>query len=187
MERYFRLSFVGNRNPELFETSFAHPAIIEVKTVIRGKSGGAFSHCGSFQWTRAVKALCNLVLRAVYHHRKGDSPVLPILVGDTQSLAASLDYAIDKHPIWLIDMFGLDGAGNPTVRRMLRRTNPGRKRPGPTAIGLNMNFLPIEGIEISWKGRTLKSADEILELLDAIAWEDASESVEMLQRKEASA
>lgn len=63
-------------------------------------------------------------------------------------MAASLDLAISKQPTWLKDMFGCDQDGLTLARRMILRTNPERKRPGPVSLGLNSNYLDAKNIAI---------------------------------------
>lgn len=176
MKKYFELSFIGIEDPELWETAFEHPAVSMAKKVVRGKSGGAFITFGSFQWTRGVKALALLMLRSIHHARSDSTTPVPMLIGGRESLAASLDYAIDKRPLWLIDMFGIDSLGNPLVPRILKRTNPGRKRPGPTAIALNSHFLPPEAFVIRWNGNVLTTPEEIETLINSISWESGLDS-----------
>jgi hypothetical protein len=74
--------------------------------------------------------------------------------GEANSMAASLDYAISKQPTWLTEMFGCDQDGISLARRMILRTNPERKRPGPVTLGLNMNYVAVENISIILNGKT---------------------------------
>ena len=171
MTAHFQMNFAGGEKPELYETAFKLLSTSGLRQTVRGKSNGAFGSFGSFQWTRAVKALSYLVLLTLRSSPEEHSAP-PMLIGGVDSLAASLDYAIDKQPLWLIDMFGLDSFGNPLICRLLRRSNPGRKRPGPVALAVNLNLLPSSSCVIRWDGRLLSSSEEISELMDAIDWNE---------------
>ncbi len=135
--------------PELFRLEFFHPLAAEKIVSVRGKSGGAALGGESFQWTPAVKALSILLLRA---RISADSAAAPqakcdtltkellraiSLEGDPGTPASSLDNALSKEPIWLVELFGRDSNGSPLCRRLFRRTNPDRRFPGPVAVGLN--------------------------------------------------
>ena len=163
---FFRLDFVGASNPELNHTEFGYSSYERPLATVRGRNSGALQGYGTFQWTRAVKAITILLLNA-----KADSldneVVRPCatLVGSSGSLAASLDYALYKQPMWLLDMFGVDSHGHPLARKLFLRNNPGQKRPGPTAVALNPKALPAPAISISWENRILNSTEEIRKLL----------------------
>jgi hypothetical protein len=115
---------------------------------VRGKTSGAYSCTGSFQWTPAVKAVCVLFIQALIHRFGQAHMTRPMISGRRGSLASSLDYAIDKEPQWLCDMFGLDESGKTNLRRLIFRSNPGGKRPGPVSITLNESALPLDNIQV---------------------------------------
>lgn len=169
---YLKMNFVGLESAELGDTEFMHPTLTNCRRSIRGKSCGAYYSYGSFQWTRAVKAISWLLLKNAQSFKETASAEQVLLVGRNDTLASSLDYALDKQPLWLLDMFGLDNKGSPLVQRLLRRSNPGRKRPGPTAISLNTYFIPLEAIEISWNGQVLQSAEQLEKLANIVNWGD---------------
>lgn len=131
---------------QLIEVAFCDGITTEVRRSVRGKSAGAYGRAGSFQWTSAVKGLALLAARAVGRHEE------PFIKGCNGSLAASLDYAISKQPMWLIEMFGADQAGISLLRRMILRTNPERKRPGPVILSFNERFMPLANISIFSEG-----------------------------------
>lgn len=133
----------GELTEVIFQENPAGPA----RASVRGKTGGAFRTAGSFQWTSAVKALALLVVRT----RAGVEGA--IIRGDGNSLAASLDYAISKQPVWLNEMFGNDQNGVSLARRLILRTNPERKRPGPVTLGINQLYLPTSQIQVFESGR----------------------------------
>lgn len=163
-ERFLRLHLVGCYSSydsiELSEVEFSHPYIACCRHTVRGKTSGAFVGSGTFQWTRAVKSLTYLALLGAID-AKIKSSVGTALVGFAGSLAASLDYAIDKQPLWLVDMFGQDSTGLALVKRLVRRTNPGRKRQGPTSIAFNHNFISPESIQIIWNGRNVTDMEDL--------------------------
>ena len=115
---------------------------------VRGKTAGAYKCSGSFQWTPAVKAVSVLFLHALANSFDNSDTAMPMICGKRGSLASSLDYAIDKEPQWLCDMFGLDESGKTNLRRLIFRSNPGGKRPGAVSITLNEAALPAENIQV---------------------------------------
>ena len=160
--RKLQLHFMGLYLPELIEASFSSSKSTNTLHTVRGKTAGAFVASGSFQWTFAVKALMVVVLRGMLaKNRLGSS----ILTGEKGSLAAALDHALVKAPLWLSDMFGSDESGRPLFRRFVFITNPGRKRPGPVSISLTPKFLEETHISIFLDNQELRSATDIAELL----------------------
>lgn len=136
--RRLNLYFSGN---ELIEVEFIFPTG-ESRRSVRGKQSGASFAAGTFQWTSAVRGLSLLAVRTAAQIEMG------MISGENGSITASLDYAISKQPMWLIDMFGVDRFGTSLIRRMISRTNPERKRPGPTILAINPNYLSADGINI---------------------------------------
>lgn len=160
--REFTLNFADCASLELIEVRFQHPLIAEPLISVRGRTAGAFRGFNSFPWTRAVKALSLLFLKAAtIANRELSSLEDECLMGGTASLASSLDYAMDKQPLWLADMFGIDGEGRLLVKRILSRTNPNRKRPGPVVITLNNSFLPASGIKVIKNGSAVSNYAEL--------------------------
>jgi hypothetical protein len=131
---------------ELTEVVFNDGLSNQARTSVRGKSSGPLRAAGSFQWTSAVRALALLAVKTV------STPSDAFLRGLGNSLAASLDYAISKQPMWLTEMFGCDQQGISLARRMILRTNPERKRPGPVTLGINQSYLPPSQITIFVNG-----------------------------------
>lgn len=131
---------------ELTEVVFNDGMINHARTSVRGKSSGPLRTAGSFQWTSAVRALALLAVRTA------SNPSDALLRGLGNSLAASLDYAISKQPMWLTEMFGCDQQGISLARRLILRTNPERKRPGPVTLGINQSYLPASHITIFVNG-----------------------------------
>jgi hypothetical protein len=138
---------------ELIEVQFKDGATNEARVSVRGKTSGPLRQAGSFQWTAAVKGLSLLILRTC----AGQEGML--LAGEKDSLASSLDYAISKQPIWLTEMFGCDSQGTSLAKRMILRTNPERKRPGPVVLGINQLFLRPSEISIYSHGKLCEDAD----------------------------
>ncbi len=134
-------------NEELVEVEIANRMTGEVRRTVRGKQSGAFRNAGSFQWTSAVRGLALLVVRTAARFEQ------PAIEGEARSLTASLDYAISKQPVWLTEMFGCDRMGTCLIRRMVLRTNPERKRPGPTTLAINQRYLPVEAISVFADGK----------------------------------
>jgi len=138
------LQFADTLSFDLWGTCFSHPLLSTVCHAVRGKTHGAYRGCGSFEWSRGVRAMALLMVNALQlkGHTEAD------LVGGTGSLAASLDYALDKQPAWMSEIFGVDSSGNSLLRRIVLRSNPGRKRRGPVALSVNIGFLPLSAIRI---------------------------------------
>jgi hypothetical protein len=162
---------------QLTEVAFCDGISGDVRRSIRGKSGGAYRSAGSFQWTSAVRGLALLAVRAVSVLEE------PFIKGCGGSLAASLDYAISKQPMWLTEMFGCDQSGISLIRRMVLRTNPERKRPGPTVLSVNERFMPVASISIMIDG--VKASREELLVLSAALTDEGSLPVRELLAKAA--
>jgi hypothetical protein len=124
-----------------------------------------------------VRALCVLFLKSVIVERSG-SDELPILIGEKGSLAASLDYALTKQPIWIQEMFGSDVTGTALAKRLFRRTNSHRKRPGPVAIKVNERALPPQNIHIFWNGKKIEDLPALEGLLSLLVGSEETEEPE---------
>lgn len=74
------------------------------------------------------------------------------LVGGAGSPAGALDSAISKSPAWLLDVLGYDAQGTPYARRIFRRLNPERKRPGPVEVLVNDRLLSPDDVKIVVNG-----------------------------------
>ena len=138
---------------QLTEVAFRENANSEPRRTIRGKTGGAFRHAGSFQWTSAGRALGRLLAKA------GMNPQNSTIQGLGGTLASSLDYALSKQPVWISEMFGCDQHGISYARRLILRTNPERKRPGPVVLGVNYVYLPATSIEVFVDGTRCSGSD----------------------------
>ena len=159
---------------ELIEVYFQESDTSAPRRSIRGKTGGAFRQAGSFQWTSAVRALSLLAVTAVATPSEG------LIQGESGSLAASLDYALSKQPEWLTDLFGCDHFGITLARRLILRTNPERKRPGPVVLALNFVYLPVTAIEIFINGR-IASPIELINLRNTLMGLEADSGSQALQ------
>jgi hypothetical protein len=135
-------------------------------TTVRGKTNGAHREGGSFQWSSAVRAMACVFLSAKLFDDL--APGEPMLTGEAKSLAASLDYAITKQPVWILDMFGVSSAGRTLAKRLFRVTNSHRKRGGPVALSLNLHTCPPHCIEIVLDGRTVQSREILRAMLTSI-------------------
>lgn len=152
---------------ELEQTVFRASSDMEF-VAVRGKTSGAYGCTGSFQWTPGVKAVCVFFLQALGRSRAGCNNSAPIISGGRGSLASSFDYAINKEPQWLCDMFGLDAAGKTNLRRLIFRSNTNIKRPGPVSLSLNHSALAPEDITVlldSTPVDCVESLDEIISSL----------------------
>ncbi len=147
---------------QLIEVKFKESDTSEERCSIRGKTGGAYRRAGSFQWTSAVRALSLLAVKAIA------TPEDALIQGEGGSLAASLDYAMSKQPEWLTDLFGCDREGVSYARRLILRTNPERKRPGPVVLALNSVYMPLSSIVVYVNGM-VASCEQIDALKDVLA------------------
>ena len=158
------LWFNNPSQPQLERTEFSHPLLGGKQEANRGKTGGASTSPHTFQWSPAVRSLSLLLLLNALWGRKSSQPdpaFAPRLVGGEGSAAASLDYALGKLPAWLMDMFGMDSRGTALARRLVRRSNPERRRGGECALALNLSMLPAVKIEIYLDGRLVAEEEEL--------------------------
>lgn len=158
-EPLLKLNFWRDDTTELVSSSFTHPLLERTHEANRGRGRSAFRGSGSFEWTKAVQALVVLLLRSTCSESESAD-----LIGGRASLASSLDYAIDKQPEWMADMFGSDSEGNTLLRRAIIRSNSGRKRVGPVALSLNRLFLSPASIRISLNSEPVTEANALLQL-----------------------
>lgn len=138
---------------------------------VRGKTPGAYKCNGSFQWTPAVKAVCVLFLQALSSSFDTADRTEPMISGRRGSLATSLDYAIDKEPQWLCDMFGLDESGKTNLRRLIFRSNPGGKRPGPVSLSVNESAFPPDNIEVLVDSIPVDNQDFLASIVETLTCE----------------
>ena len=171
------LSFIVEARHELLETSFRHPTAGEIRC-IRGKTAGAYPNQGNFQWTKAVAALCILMLRGIVNHRAPGSPTSPILMGEAGSLAASLDYALSKQPEWVGALMGQTANGRSLLRKYIGITNSGRKRVGAVHLRLTDSFLEETEVQILVNDTPVTDTATLIGLADAIERETAPEGSE---------
>ena len=164
------LSLMGQGLPscELVEVEFRLPIFQGSRRCVRGKTEGPLVSSGTFQWTRAVRAACTLFVL----HKLSGNPDLKktsrdefLLAGEANSLAASLDYALSKQPLWLLDMFGVDSAGRTLTMRLFNRINPSRKRVGPVIIGVRDGVLGAGAVSIQFNEREIIDTQELQQIV----------------------
>lgn len=163
--------FEGMERLELVRSEFRAAGSVEPLVVIRGKTSGAFTRYGSFQWTSGVRAVCSAFLR--FAMSEISSGVDYCLIGSRGSLAASLDYALSKGPAWIGEMFGATPGGGLYAKRLFRITNPNRKRPGPVALSVNKSLITGGNIEVHWNGQKVSELSELTAILKSIESQDA--------------
>ena len=163
--RACELQFAGTADVQLVEVRYDDPATPNQRITVRGKTAGAFGNAGTFQWTSAVRGLCILLTKAKMTQLLEGDGARGFIFGLQGSLAASLDYAITKQPVWIRDMFGSDANGNSMAQRLISRTNPNRKRPGPVVLSVNERALPVANIAIVWNNRRVDSVEMLRSLL----------------------
>jgi hypothetical protein len=153
------MAFVRNRfeEIELGVVRYRLAGSADERLSVRGKTSGAYAHAGTFQWTSAVRGVCAAMLTTVLHEKAAGMSE-PHIQGDRDSIAASLDYALTKGPIWLSEMFGTASDGTLRAKRLFRVSNPNRKRVGPVTISVNPHLLPAESIRFTLDGEAVEDA-----------------------------
>ena len=153
------LNFSEVRNTvSLDSVHFSHAQLPEPRFSYRGKGLSSLLCRHSFQWSPAVRALSILVLRTKcgsLTHGSWPTQDLPALVGAQGTPAASLDYALSKRPLWLLDMFGVTSGGEALASALFARWNPERKRGGEVVVSLHPHHLCPQDIEITRNGAPL--------------------------------
>lgn len=169
------LSFVTSRRTiALNQTVFTHPLLRNEVRTIRGAT--APPGVGNFRWSNGVRAVSLLLVRHAVQRLKGGSHELlrqepALLEGYDSSLAASLDYALSKQPLWLHDMFGRTPQGKPVSRLLFGRINPDRKRPGPVMVFVSHSRFEVV-VEVDGRPVTCgRQLTRIVELLECVACE----------------
>lgn len=180
LELYFGGSVV---DAQLIESRFTRGSTGVAHVSVRGKTAGARGHAGTFQWTSAVKALCALSLKTLIGSLQDDKEGARI-EGVQGSLASSLDYALSKQPCWVAEICGIDALGNAYLRRLLLRTNPERKRPGPVIVSFNRFKLPATSIKIFWNGTEIRSVTALSQLLCTLVSDTHTDWLEYLTEKQ---
>lgn len=162
---HFKLWMDSEKGMSLSRTEFQSNYDSILIATVRGRVAPSFMKLGTFSWSPAVRAMTLLVLK--FAAKDGDQ--LPrnfadcaSISGMTGSLAASLDYALDKAPSWLVDMFGSDSRGVPIARRLFCRLNPGRKRSGPVVVCVNANLIRPKDVCIFLDEKVVASRGSIL-------------------------
>jgi hypothetical protein len=166
----FVFHFEGDEVVELVQSEVRLAGEPGKRSCFRGKTPGAYHSDGSFQWTSGVRAVCVAFMKM---RLSGIDPELDTcVVGDRASMAASLDYALSKRPVWLEDMFGVGSGGRQNAQRIFRVTNPNRKRPGPVALSVNSTIILPENISIFWHNKKVDDPDLLRRMIDSIERQD---------------
>jgi len=166
-----KLFFNGGHNSQLQETHFSHSFLDQVRIAYRGRTNGASQTHNAFLWSIGVQALCVLFVRTRAKLKDENAATIS---GDGATLAASLDYALSRQPNWLTDIFGSDSHGVCIARRIILRSNPERKRPGPVTLCVNLKALPVENIEVCIDGTIVTDTNVLEKLASQIESNSAS-------------
>jgi len=173
------LKFLSNdSSAELFESEFSCSLVGRILRCARGRH--AFTECleGTFLWTSAVQSMSAVAIKSKIAGLTRTTPqAWPQAAGlcsDATSWALSLDFALSKKPRWLLDMFGVDQAGTPIIKRLFIRMNPEKKRPGPAWVSINPAFLDPSNISIFLDGVEVTEALGLGKLLNLIGLKDAT-------------
>ena len=134
IDLYFRSC--ADSQPALVEVAFRRSNEAPILRTVRGKFCYIIPAGGSFQWTRAVKALTVLLLRTVIH---GTGAVIQ---GEA------------------------DSQGRAFARRLFYRTNPERKRSGPVIINLNPAIVTAPRINVHIDGNLIPASTRLEGILN---------------------
>lgn len=145
---------------------FAHSGEKE-RITVRGNKAISGEVCGTFNWTAAVKALALLLVKQKLCWTEPNL-CAGSLVGEAGSHASSLDFAISKQPLWLLDMFGVDAQGLSLARYLIQRQNPERKRAGPVVLSINPNRLSNTQLILRRNGKEVNEAGQLLSLYSSL-------------------
>ena len=153
---------------ELTRCSFSHPLLEEpLRKSSRGRYSGPEMAELVFQWSTAVKAMCVLFLETKAAALESLEK-RPELRGTNGSLASSLDDALSKKTNWITDVFGNDSKGAPIARRVLKRTNAKRKRPGPVSVYVSSSISSPDQIQVFLDNALVDSVGSLLQLASEI-------------------
>lgn len=166
----FVFNFQGEEVVELVQSDVRFAGEASSRSCFRGKTPGAYHSDGSFQWTSGVRALCVAFIKMKLSTFEPETEIC--VVGDRASMAASLDYAISKRPVWLEDMFGIGTGGRQNAQRIFRVTNPNRKRPGPVALSVNQAVIFPEEITIIWRDGKVEDPEALRRMIASIEQQD---------------
>ena len=155
------LRFVSDdkRSISLSESKYFCSEQSQIYRCVRGKPNSIPGY-GAFYWSPAVQAVALFFLYQASTETKFDA----FIEGEVGSLAASLDYAISKQPNWILDMFGVDQDGNANIRKIIKRANSERKRPGPVRLFMQCNYRNDFRISILLNNLPIKEQEVLLDL-----------------------
>lgn len=108
-----------------------------------------------------MRGVCFLALKTVLSSLPEGASIQPYILGEKETLAASLDYAISKQPDWIVEVFGRDKVGHPFAKRLFSRTNAERKRAGPVVVAFNEHILSPENISIVLDGKMIRDFETL--------------------------
>ncbi|MDD2943648.1 MAG: hypothetical protein PHC51_11870, partial [bacterium] len=86
------------------------------------------------------------------------------MIGEPGSIISSLDYAINKQPTWLSEMFGIDNAGRCIIYYLIERTNPGQRRNEPVGITMRSASLSPDNINVFYQGSRITDPEHLQKL-----------------------
>jgi hypothetical protein len=158
------LEFLEGQECSLNSVRFSHSLLSRDQISYRGKGGNRIFGDYSFQWSPAVRAMSILLLwtKGGYINPFTRYPFsMTTLSGAQGTYAASLDYALSKKPLWLLDMFGVDSSGEAIARRIFIRGNSERKRGGEVVIAINTVHVPASSIEVVCNGKLLNGLESV--------------------------
>lgn len=120
---------------------------------------------GAFEWREGVKSLAILLLRyAAWGLRNCEGPA-PVLEGDRESVAGSLDNVIQgsgNAPEWLKEMFGWTADDIPHIWPWVLKHNSGQSlKHLPISISFDPDAVPPENIDVFVDGQLTDNASTL--------------------------
>ena len=160
VESELTLSFTRSPQLTLERTKFRTAELDHALWGFRSKAPLGFPYAAVFDWYRGPQALTSFFLRAASYQES----TKPTASGPVGSIASCLDMLITKTPIWMYDAFGADENGSPTILKLLRRKNVGRRSGLEVTITLNEALLCRHNIHIYVDGQRVSDSREMNQL-----------------------
>ena len=145
---------------ELYQTAFYIPLLERPLLTVRSKAGLAYRG-GSFEWTKGVRALCLIALRAKLSYLKGEPTHYGAVLGVEHSGLYALDGALNNSSLWLHAMFGGDNTGRLFAKRLLLKSGRRGRGGSPLIFSLNDNFIPAGKLSFFVDGKELNTLEEL--------------------------
>jgi hypothetical protein len=128
---------------------------------------------GSFSWSSAVKFTVLLFITEQIARIENEPEAK--LVGKRGTPASVLDYALDRQPVWIKEVFGVDKEGVSFLHSLIQRSNSRPKEDTEITVTMRKNRredtairIFIDSIDISNNSKALRQLAVRLQEPDAI-------------------